>query len=972
MNRSGNGQAQLRERTRQLLDASDTPQTMEQLRALLRDWLASDPDNADAAPVDLPAGADTLDLILRLLQLTPLSACLVRLSDLTMIAVSKAFLDDFGYMRDEVIGRSAPDRMGRHDPEAFHQRLKELVSRGHLRGYPLHYRTTADEERTGLGYAELLDIHGEQYALMLIVPYDKAALDGDRARYSERFQRLFNESPDTFLVIAADRIVECNPAAVTFFGADSIDQIVGISPGRLSPLHQPDGTASVELAAAILAEVRLSGRKRFEWLHQRFDGTPIWAEVVLTMIPYGSGEAAFASLSNITDRVQARRQLEESEERYRLVLELSQEGLWDWNLTEQAVVCSPSYFTVLGLDVPAGGRITSETLGIVELLHPDDRTMVLTEQMRCITGKQDSYELEYRMRHTDGRWRWIFGQGKVVERDHENNALRIIGTHRDITTRKQDELALQRQTRDIEALFRIATTLSALNSVDEILMVLSDLTHSLFYVDAVMVTTLNETADRFVVRHADGVLAPIVGDSLPANQGLSGRILAHRQPILIEDLLRHPGVTLDNEYTSQLGPVIMAPLIVGATVLGALGAARSRRADLFNADDVRLLATLGAITGSALQRASLSDQAFQRLERLQALHQIDLAIARNADLQSILRVVLREAMRHLDADLVNILLLDPARQRLYLADSIGISGMGAAAWRQQIGDDLADQVEAERRQIDLAGLVATGDAIHRGLTAGDDIASYHAAPMVTYGATIGVLEVIQHRPVELKPEWNEFLCALAIEAAIAIERTRLIDDLQRANTDLIQAYDVTIMGWSRALDMRDKETEGHSRRVTELTLQLARRLGLSDADLVHVQRGALLHDIGKMGVPDRILLKPGKLDAEERKQMERHAQLSYDLLHPIEYLRPALDIPLYHHEKWDGSGYPHGLVGEDIPFAARIFAIVDVWDALTNDRPYRPAWSRSQALDYIREQAGHHFDPQVVAAFLELQQEKAG
>jgi HD-GYP domain-containing protein (c-di-GMP phosphodiesterase class II) len=188
--------------------------------------------------------------------------------------------------------------------------------------------------------------------------------------------------------------------------------------------------------------------------------------------------------------------------------------------------------------------------------------------------------------------------------------------------------------------------------------------------------------------------------------------------------------------------------------------------------------------------------------------------------------------------------------------------------------------------------------------------------------------------------------------------------LQRSNMDLTFAYDTTIEGWSRALDLRDKETEGHSQRVTSMTVDLARAMGVGESELVHLRRGALLHDIGKMGVPDSILLKPGPLTEEEWTSMRRHPQHAYDLLSPIVYLHLSLDIPYAHHEKWDGSGYPLGLKGEQIPLAARIFAVADVYDALLSDRPYRPAWTRERTLAYIAAQSGIYFDPQVVKTFL--------
>ncbi|MEK7442952.1 MAG: HD domain-containing phosphohydrolase, partial [Chloroflexota bacterium] len=242
-------------------------------------------------------------------------------------------------------------------------------------------------------------------------------------------------------------------------------------------------------------------------------------------------------------------------------------------------------------------------------------------------------------------------------------------------------------------------------------------------------------------------------------------------------------------------------------------------------------------------------------------------------------------------------------------------------------------------------------------------ASY-AVPLIAKGQIKGVLEIFHRAPLNPNDEWLDFLETLAGQAAIAIDNATLFEGMQRSNLELTLAYDETIEGWSRALDLRDKETEGHSLRVTEMTIKIARAIGLSEAESIHIRRGALLHDIGKMGVPDRILHKPDPLTDDEWIIMRRHPQLAYEMLLPIAFLKFALDIPYCHHEKWDGTGYPRGLKGEEIPLAARIFAIADVWDALRSDRPYRAGWSEEKVRQYIRQQSEKHFDPMVVEVFL--------
>jgi HD-GYP domain-containing protein (c-di-GMP phosphodiesterase class II) len=287
--------------------------------------------------------------------------------------------------------------------------------------------------------------------------------------------------------------------------------------------------------------------------------------------------------------------------------------------------------------------------------------------------------------------------------------------------------------------------------------------------------------------------------------------------------------------------------------------------------------------------------------------------------------------------------------------------------RQRLGEGHAGRAALERTLMHVADLRQAGAHFRRtGLLVSEDFVSYFGVPLLAKGDVKGVLEVFHRSALEPDPEWQLFLEALAGQAAIALDNATLFERLQRSNTDLIVAYDATIEGWSRALDLRDKETEGHSQRVMEMTLQLGHAMEMSDTELVHVRRGALLHDMGKLGVPDHILLKPGRLTEAEWQIMRQHPVHAYEMLAPIAYLQPALDIPYSHHEKWDGTGYPRGLRGEQIPLAARLFAVVDVWDALSSDRPYRPAWLKERVLEHIQSLAGSHFDPRVVEIFLRI------
>jgi putative nucleotidyltransferase with HDIG domain len=359
----------------------------------------------------------------------------------------------------------------------------------------------------------------------------------------------------------------------------------------------------------------------------------------------------------------------------------------------------------------------------------------------------------------------------------------------------------------------------------------------------------------------------------------------------------------------------------------------------------------------------LHEQTVHRLEQLNALRAVDQAISSSRDMHLTFNILLTHTISQLNVDATDVLLFYPGSNTLELVASQGFHTLLVES--ASLSDSFAGRAIVEHRSIVMLDFETAKQNPQFGkLWKEEGFVCYWCVPLIVKGEVKGVLEVYRRNAFTPDAEWIEFLEALAGQAAIAIDNTQLFENLQRANMDLGLAYDATIEGWSRAMDMRDHETEGHTLRVTDLTLKLARAMRVSESQLIAIRRGALLHDIGKMGVPDAILLKDGKLTDEEWAIMREHPQLARDMLLPIAYLNDAINIPYCHHEKWDGTGYPQGLKGDHIPIAARVFAVVDVWDALTNDRTYRKKWSKQKALQYIREQSGRHFDPQVVDIFL--------
>ncbi|NTU75522.1 MAG: HD domain-containing protein, partial [Anaerolineaceae bacterium] len=336
------------------------------------------------------------------------------------------------------------------------------------------------------------------------------------------------------------------------------------------------------------------------------------------------------------------------------------------------------------------------------------------------------------------------------------------------------------------------------------------------------------------------------------------------------------------------------------------------------------------------------------------------------DLRQTLEYLVAQVKSQLDVDAVDILIYHPNSQSLVYESGSGFNQDALIYRVPSRAKSLSDRVAAGNEIVFVPDLRNENNLNLGKILAEEGFISYYGVPLKIKDELKGVMEIFHRQPLQPDSEWLYFLEGLARQAAIAIDNATLFDDLLRKNAEMSQAYDATIVGWSRALELRDRETEGHAQRVTNTAVHLARKMGIRGEALIHVRRGALLHDIGKMGIPDSILHKPGPLSEDEWEIMRQHPTFAYALIYPIEFLRQAVEIPYCHHERWDGSGYPRNLIGNSIPLAARIFAIIDVWDALSSDRPYRPAWEKDRIIAYLQKQSGTHFDPDVVIAFMEI------
>ena len=507
--------------------------------------------------------------------------------------------------------------------------------------------------------------------------------------------------------------------------------------------------------------------------------------------------------------------------------------------------------------------------------------------------------------------------------------------------------------KELEAVNHISTTLRAAKTVDEMLPNLLDETLQVLGCEAGVISIYEPANGVLMDKVARGWFKSLEEIPLHPGEGIGGTVFKNGQVILVKEFTK---ATLTYNGSRQQVPDgwggACIPIRTMQEVIGVLFVS-VRLPRQLQAAEIHLLTTLCEIAGNALRRADLHEQTERQLQRLASLRTIDMAISTILDLRVTLGILIDHILSQLKVDAVDILLINPTTQTLYHAASSGFRSDEVKSSQLYINDGLALPTIRNRAVQFIQNLSDHEFFSRKQYLAGEGFVTYFGVPLIAKGQVKGILETYYRHRENPDRDWLGFLETLAGQTAIAIDNSLLFEELQQTNLDLSAAYDATIEGWSKALDMRDRETEGHTLRVTQMTLQLAEEIGISVNDMIHIRRGSLLHDIGKMGVPDSILNKAGPLQEEEWNVMHRHPEFAYAMLSPISYLRLALDIPYCHHEHWNGSGYPRGLKGEQIPLAARVFTVVDVYDALISKRPYREGWNGKAAMDFIRKNSRH-------------------
>jgi PAS domain S-box-containing protein len=598
--------------------------------------------------------------------------------------------------------------------------------------------------------------------------------------------------------------------------------------------------------------------------------------------------------------------------------------------------------------------IGNQNISYNDLILPEDREDIWNSIQTQVKDRAP-FELNYRIERKDGQIRWVWERGAgVFSEDHKLIALE--GFITDITERKQQE-------RDLEAIARVSFALRSVETREKILPVILEQTTQLLDADGCLLELIDPETGDSVVKVANGVFEGFVGNRIPPDLGLNSYIRETGKPYHSNNAPEDPRI-IDDLSDKSCRASSGVPLTAQGELLGFLWIARRK---LISEKAVQTLSSIADIAANAIHRVDLFQQTKRRLDQLTGLRKIDSAINSNVELKDTLEVFMDQTINLLHVDAVQVMSYDAVSKSMIF---LGGKGFTTTLYMMphDVPENRRDGVVMSKMLVFQINDTDVMDypAKNRELVKSEGFRSFFITPLIVNFELRGLIQVFLKQPFYPDGEWIQFYETLAGQAAIAINESILWKNLQVSNIELQTAYDETLEGWSKALDLRDHETENHTQRVIELTLRLAKKMGITGDELINIRRGALLHDLGKIGVPDSILTKPGKLTPEEWDVMRRHPTNAYDLIFPISYLREALDIPYSHHEKWDGSGYPRGLKGEDIPLAARIFAFADVWDAMTSDRYYRAAMSVEDVTKYMRENSGKHFDPSIVELFLEM------
>ncbi len=720
-------------------------------------------------------------------------------------------------------------------------------------------------------------------------------------KQSEEKYRLLVETASEAVLVSSHGHILFANAASEYISGYSVDELLQLQLDQV--VHLED----YEMIRKAISVVLLREKKTLEAVRIiTREGNLRFVHIQAAPIDWQGQPAVLSLVMDVTERVQMEEKLRDSERRYRTIFQKTPVGIYQFDRDLHITQFNQRFAEILH---STGDRLIGLDMGQLK----DQR--IQPALRAALEGREGFYEGEYQT--TLSRVQIFVWMRTAPYLNDQGEVVGGIGMVEDISARVKAEKALRDSEEKFSKAFRTTPDSISINRMSD--------------------GAFLEVNDGFT-RVTGYEPQEALGKS-SMDLGLWGR--PEDEGLLVRRLMES-GEVLDFEISMRVKG--------GALRIGQIS---SRTVELNG--ELGILTILRDVTEQKRTQARLQ----QQYQQIAALRDVDLTITARIDLQEVLRTVLEHITLQTHAEAADILLMNPETQELNYAASRGFFTNSVQHVRYALGEGYAGLAAQNQHTLVVSRLSDSPPSFFGGIDlAAEGFTGYLAFPLLVEGQVQGVLEVYQRGAPDLELEHVNFIESMVNQAAIAIDNATLFRKLTRA-------YDATIAGWARALELRDYETEGHSERVTDWVVELARRMGMKEENLAHVRRGALLHDIGKMGIPDQVLLKPAPLTDEEWVIMRQHPVHAYYMLADIDFLRPALDIPYAHHERWDGSGYPRGLRGEEIPLAARIFAVVDVWDALHGSRPYRPQpWEPERIAAYLREESGRLFDPSVVAEFL--------
>ena len=905
----------------------------------------------------------------RLIVESALDAIFIEDSDGRILDCNEFACRMYGYNRDELLALNVYDLI----PSDVAANLPDIITADKLNG--TEFIQTFGLRRSGEIFPtevniRVVDFSGQRRTIVFVRDLTERRQEQRQLAESElRYRSLVETMPEGVILVDLEgTILFVNQHTAELHGYAISEEMIGRS---ILDLFGENEREEVEKQ---LQQIRTTGSmQQADFQIFRRDGSNLWININARLVRDADDKPVY--ILGVERDVTLRRQSEENLLLQSTALEAASNGIVITDLDGNILWVNQAFTRLTGYSAE-------------EAIHQNPR--LLSSGLHSLEFYQDMWQNILSGREWHGRVVNRRKDGSMYTEEmsitpvlsgpqngDKPKITHFIAIKQDVTDREQNE---KRQ----EAIASIASALRSATGREEIIEIILNQTLQLMEGMGASLMLRNSQHNHLVCVQGVGEWTHWKGIEVSGQTGATARVLRTLTPF-VENDIPHSSEPIIRRIFKTEQAVACVPLLApisgwmmqpenGETgrseqVLGILWVGREYP---FLQNEVQVLNSIADMGASAIQRAALYDETRQRLQRLTAIHALDTALTTSLDVQVLLDELLQQLTGGLGVDAAEIMLISTDGWGLRCAAARGFHQReGCTPQVLRLGEGLAGRVALTQRTEIQTTMLEEYPPVDLERLAGEEIVCRMALPMLAKGELKGVLEVFYRSAVSIDPEWQDYLETLAGQAAIAIDNATLFEQAQASNRELAAAYDTTLEGWARALELRDRETEGHTRRAAELTVRLGRRLGMPENELIHVWRGAILHDIGKLGIPDEILGKPGKLTDAEWEIMRRHPRLGYDLLVDIPYLQPALAIPWCHHEWWDGSGYPRKLRGEEIPLAARIFTVADVWDALRSDRPYRAAWSSEEARAYIHRLSGVQFDPQVVEAFERLLDEES-